>query len=320
MDLLDAGKAGGWGIRKAIDEAGLEMTGTTTQATETTAETTQEPERYTVEGAETNHPPSHPEPSDDEFRGDEGEEPGEQPGEPEQPEQPRRLTVRERLAEEARARAAERQRADQLQALLDQQAALLAQRQQPEQPQTDPYQGPNPDDYPAGRFDPGYMDALVSYQVQQRFEQQQAQMQQAQTVARLQHAEAQFSQQFTDYGAAKEILLLNPAVADNPAIGAAISESSIPAHLVYYLGGNPQVADQIARMHPLQATRAMGMIEMALLQAGQQQTKQVALKPPPAPITPIGTQPAEAPKGTGYRTYAEFVAMREKQEAARGRR
>lgn len=266
-------------------------------------------------------------PTDEEFRGDEGEE-GEQPRD-EQGRFAKGQTLRDRLSAEARERQAAQQRADRLESLLAQQQALLAKQmgiEPPSGPNRDPSAAPNPDDYPAGQFDPGYMQAAMDYRVNQALEQRIQAETHRQTQARLVNAEQQFAASHEDYHEAKAMLLNDPAIAHHPGIGGAIMASAHPAELIYALGSNPNIASNIARMDPVSAAMAIGRIE-AIIEAGMQQRQpadsQPAAKPKqaPAPIRPVGTSspPANADISSA-RTYAEFVAIREAQEKRRNGR
>lgn len=269
---------------------------------------------------------SQQQPSDEEFRGDEGEE------EEAAQQQPRDengrfakgQTLRDRLSAEARERQAAQQRADRLESLLSQQQALLAKQMGVDQSsgQRDPTAAPNPDDYPAGQFDPAYIQAAMDYRVNQALEQRIQAEVHRQTQARLIGAEQQFAAAHEDYLDAKQNLMSDPAVAHHLGIGGAIVASAHPAELIYVLGNNPHVASSIARMDPVSAAMAIGRIE-AIIEASMQQQQApmqpaATPKPTPAPIKPIGASapPANADISSA-RTYAEFVAIREAQEKKR---
>lgn len=264
-------------------------------------------------------------PPDEEFRGDEGEdeEAAEQPRD-EHGRFAKGQTLRDRLSAEARERVAAQQRADRLEALLAQQQELLARQMggdTAQQPQRDPSAPPNPDDYPAGRFDPDYLEAVTNHRVNQALESRIRAEQHRQTQARLIGAEQQFAAAHEDYLDAKQNLMSDPEIAHHPGIGGAIVASSHPAELIYVLGHNPQVASSIARMDPVSAAMAIGRIE-AIVEASMQQPAQrdvqPAPKPAPAPIRPVGTSSPPANMDISQaRTYAEFVAIREAQEKRR---
>lgn len=259
-------------------------------------------------------------PSDEEFRGDEGEE-DEQPRD-EHGRFAKGQTLRDRLSAEARERVAAQQRAERLEMLLAQQQALLAKQMGAEQNagQTprDPTSPPNPDDYPAGRFDPDYIEAVTNHRVNQALEQRIAAEQRRQIQARLISAEQQFAAAHDDYLDAKENLMADPMVAHHPGIGGAIMASAHPAELLYVLGKNQHVASSIARMDPVSAAMAIGRIE-AIVEASMQQPQPVAQRPTaPAPIKPVGASSPPANQDiSSARTYAEFVAIREAQEKRR---
>lgn len=268
---------------------------------------------------------SRQQPSDEEFRGDEGEEEEAEAAQQQPRDENGRFakgqTLRDRLSAEARERQAAQQRADRLESLLSQQQALLAKQMGVDQSsgQHDPTAAPNPDDYPAGQFDPAYIQAAMDYRVNQALEQRIQAEVHRQTQARLISAEQQFAARHEDYHDAKMALLDDPMVAHHPGIGGAITASAHPAELIYVLGNNPQVASSIARMDPVSAAMAIGRIE-AIIEASMQQQQAPApqQRQAPAPIKPIGASapPANADISSA-RTYAEFVAIREAQEKKR---
>jgi len=278
--------------------------------------------------------------AEDDFTGDEGDEDleAQDQGEEheveqeEEDEQPRDdqgrfkskgQTLRDRLAAEARERIAAQQRAERLEYMLAQNQALMAKQMglEPEQPQQPEYGPPNPDNYPAGQFDPKFIEDSTNFRINQALEQREIVEAQRRTQSALLQAEAQFAQAVPDYIEAKQALMENPAIAHNPIIGQAVVSSNRPMELAYILGKNPNVANNIANMPPAAALMALGrveaIIEASLHQGAQQQAPQQA-KQPPAPIKPIRGQTVPSNSEVGQaKTYAEFVAIREAQEKKR---
>lgn len=261
--------------------------------------------------------------AEDEFRGDEGEDDGDDVDvEEEQPRdehgrfRTKGQTLRDRLAAEARERQAERQRADRLEAML---AQVLGANGQPQaQEQQAPIGPPNPDDYPAGQFDPAYIQAAMDFRVEQALEARERQAAHARQQEYLVAAEQQFAQAVPDYIEAKQALLMDPMIANHPGIGQAIMASKNPAPLLYALGKNIEVASNIARMNPIQAAVAIGKVE-AYIESQMQQTTQPAPRQAPAPIKPIGsgTRGAGNSDPLKAQSFAEFKRLREEQESKR---
>lgn len=263
--------------------------------------------------------------AEDEFRGDEGEDEDsdvdaddEQPRDEQGRFKTKGQTLRDRLAAEARERQAERQRADRLEAML---AQVLGANGQPGQEQMQPQAPmgpPNPDDYPAGQFDPAYIQAAMDYRVEQALEARERQAAHARQQEYLVAAEQQFAQSVPDYMEAKQALLMDPMIANHPGIGQAIIASKNPAPLLYALGKNIDVASNIARMNPIQAAVAIGKVE-AYIESQMQQPTQPAPRQAPAPIKPIGsgTRGAGNSDPLKAQSFAEFKRLREEQESAR---
>lgn len=264
--------------------------------------------------------------AEEEFRGDEGEDEGddvdveeEQPRDEKGRFRSQSQMLRERIAAEARERQAERQRADRLEAML---AQVLGANGQPDQAQMQPQAPmgpPNPDDYPAGQFDPAYIQAAMDYRVEQALEARERQAAHARQQEYLVAAEQQFAQAVPDYIEAKQALLMDPMIANHPGIGQAIMASKNPAPLLYALGKNIEVASNIARMNPIQAAVAIGRVEAYIESQLQQQGPQSPARAAPAPIKPIGsgTRGAGNSDPLKAQSFAEFKRLREEQESKR---
>ena len=293
------------------------------EAPQTVAEDGQD--RFPLGQPKRTEPPQDPQQDDDDFQGDEGEDATESAGseDDDQPRdeqgrfKPKGQTLRDRLAAEARERIAATQRAERLEAMLAQ--ALGAQGGQPEQSLPQQSGPPNPDDYPAGQFDPAYIQAAMDYRVETALAQREMQAAHARQQEYLVAAEKQYAQAVPDYLEAKGNLLADPMIANHPGIGQAIVASQRPAELIYALGKNPDVAASIARMPPIQAAMALGKVEAYIESQMQQGQQKPSVKPAPPPIKPIGSGARGAGNSDPLKagSYAEFKRLREEQEAAR---
>lgn len=221
--------------------------------------------------------------------------------------------------EERRERQAALARAEKLERELEQLRATQQQRQ-PE-PQAQRNDGPpDPNQYPAGRFDPDYLEALTEFRIEQRFQAQIAQTEQAKQAATIKQKEAEFRAIHPDYDSARDFILSDPILATHPGIGQAVIHSDSPADVIYYLGTHPEEAYQLARLDPFAAAMRIGAISASLKQPAPPVTPAKPVSNAPAPISPISgagkssafpTDPSEA------RTYAEYVKLREQQIKAR---
>lgn len=240
------------------------------------------------------------------------------------PEKPPR-GVQKRLNELTREKYEERRRADWLEEMLTQiLPRLLPQDQQQDtQSQRNPLEKPDPNQFPAGRYDPDYLEALTDYKVALRFEDQHRQAaqlrQQAELATRQQsfaQQEAEFAKAVPDYQTARESLISIPEIAGHQGIGMAVANAEQPAALIHYLGTHLDEALQIARLDPLGAAMRMGRIEERL---GKSATAEPAtVSNAPAPVRPIkGAAGTFIPKSSAEaRNPDEYARLREKEIAA----
>ena len=214
--------------------------------------------------------------------------------------------------EERRERQRAQERADRLEAEL---AALRNGNYQQESRQL-PNGAPDPDQYPAGRYDPDYLEALTDYKVQVRFEAQREQATLQQRRAAIQEAEIKARETYPDYAEASEEFLTHP-LARVPAFTNIIMDTDNPTDIAYYLGKNPLELDKISDMTPSQAARYIGRIEASLSEKPSASPKKASAAPKPisalsgAKNTSVITDLSQA------KSMAEYNALRDKQLAAK---
>lgn len=107
----------------------------------------------------------------------------------------------------------------------------------------------------------------------------------------------------------------DPTLPITPVIRDVLAECEAPEDVAYYLGKNRQTAVQLSRMNPIQAARAVAMIEHEI-KAARANPPEPKITKAPAPINPVGSVnainkeidkmsqkefEAEMEKRTGYR-------------------
>jgi hypothetical protein len=228
--------------------------------------------------------------------------------------------VQRRIDELTREKYEHARRADKLQSLLEEQ---LTNSRTPQSHETNVESEPNPKDFPGGRYDPDYQDAIANFRIKKELaktidlmnesiEQREQKKVFEQRRMELAKAEKDFSIAHADYVNAKETLLSDPLIANHTGIGEAIVSSDKPVDLIYYLGKHPDEAYAIAQMTPFAAARRLGVLEATILQ------NTVVQKPAssaPDPINPVSgrgnagnTDPSKA------RTMEEYVKLRRAQQ------
>lgn len=86
----------------------------------------------------------------------------------------------------------------------------------------------------------------------------------------------------------------------------AIRASDLGPDIVYHLGQNPETANRITTLAPIDQVRELGKLEALLVQP----KKQTTAPPPPTTVTPTGA----AEKTLETMSFAEYEAFRKKQE------
>lgn len=191
--------------------------------------------------------------------------------------------AQKRIDELTRQKHDERRRADKLANELDE---LRAASSKPAESSKVTASGaPDPDKYPAGKYDPDYLEARQDWQIEQRFKAQDAakhaQAKQG-TIAQLEAAAAEVH---ADYSTAKDEFLAHD-LAKVPAFTELIRDSENPAELAYFLGKNPDELDKIGDMTPAAANRYIGRLEARLTDTPTQANKKTSRAP--TPINPLG--------------------------------
>lgn len=135
-----------------------------------------------------------------------------------------------------------------------------------------------------------YQAALIDYAAQEaerrtldRIREHQTQTQQAQGRSAFEKRQAEFQSAMPDYRAK---VLENPTLPISSAMVEVIVESEQGPAIAYYLAENRDLAEQIARLPPVQAARAIGRIEARLeanRPAAASQAPPVSKAPPPPP-------------------------------------
>jgi hypothetical protein len=211
--------------------------------------------------------------------------------------------AQKRIDELTRQKHDERRRADKLANELDDLRA--AQNKQPAQ--AAPTGAPDPDKYPAGRYDPDYLEARQDWQIEQRFQRESAARQSQAKESTITQLESTIKETKTDYDSVKADFFTHD-LASVPAFMDLVKDSDNPAELVYFLGKNPEEIDKIGTMTPAQATRYIGRLE-ARIESNTPTPATKKVSAAPKPITPVGSaKGSNANKQPENMTMEEFVA------------
>ena len=123
--------------------------------------------------------------------------------------------------------------------------------------------------------------------------------------------EADFSKDAEDY----HEVVTNPDLSINQTMADVAMEMDNGPEVLYYLGKNPALADEISRLPALSAARELGRIEAKIL--NKPATEKVSKAPAPTPkLTAVESTIKKAPEDM---TQKEFNNWRRKQIANRGR-
>jgi hypothetical protein len=168
---------------------------------------------------------------------------------------------------------------------------MMAQQQQMGQPQEQPEAPAEPQAPSVEQFDDydQYVGAVAQYNAQmalreenKRIQAEQAEQQKQQQMAQIaqnyQQKESEARSEFEDY----DEVVRNPNLPINTVMAQVIQRSDVGPQVAYYLGKNPQVADQISKLSPLDAVKQLAVIETNL-------SKEPDVAPPPKPVEPVST-------------------------------
>lgn len=98
------------------------------------------------------------------------------------------------------------------------------------------------------------------------------------------------------------------------AFSEAVLDSDIPHKILHHLGTNPEEAERILALKPIQQARAIGQLEAQLREKPAPETP-VSKAPPP--VKPVGSRSPVA-KSPNDMTMEEYVKYRQKQMEGRG--
>lgn len=209
----------------------------------------------------------------------------------------------------------ERQRAQERADRLEQELHSMRNGTQQQQPKALPNGAPDPDQFPAGRYDPDYLEALTDFKVQQRFDAQNEQATIHERRASLQQAEAKARETYADYDMASEEFLTHP-LAKVSAFTNLVLESDNPTDIAYYLGKNPAELDKISDMTASQAARYIGRIEGLLAeQTSEAVVKKASSAPKPISALSGARNSSVITDLSQAKSMAEYNALRDKQLA-----
>ena len=133
-----------------------------------------------------------------------------------------------------------------------------------------------------------------------------------QKIATLNEKINQGYQKYSDF----EEVAMNETVPITPMVRDILADFDNPHDIAYYLGKNRMEAIQIARMTPIQATRAIAKIEVEIARLGNPTSGPPRIPSAPPPIKPVGSM-GSIQKDPDKMTQREFEEYRKAQGARR---
>lgn len=169
--------------------------------------------------------------------------------------------------------------------------ALMAERQK-EAPPVHESRAPDPSEYPGGKFDPDYIEALTEYRVNEALQKhrmtEQQRIEQEKLATRRQEIDAKeraFVKLNPDYF--DSVAALSSILPANRGMLSAVMESDDPPGVAYYLSKNIEEAEKISKLSATKAAIAIGKIEDKVKDKPEPKPK----TPPPTHIKPSGNAP-----------------------------
>lgn len=224
--------------------------------------------------------------------------------------------VQKRIDEVTRQKHEAQRKYDQAQAdaaALRREIEQLKSNQPKPEAKTLPNGAPDPDKYPAGRYDPDYLEALTDYKVELRFQGQQKLTEAEKQQQRVAVLEEKARESYPDYADATQKLFTHP-LTKVEAFRDIVMDAENPAELSYFLGKNPDELDKISQMTPTQAIRYVGRLEAKIAATPSQETEIKPVSSAPKPIAPLVSAKSTAvTKDPAKMTMAEYAEYRRNQ-------
>lgn len=164
-----------------------------------------------------------------------------------------------------------------------------------------------------------YVDALTDWKVQKKAKEWEAEQvrrnAENETKGKIQRLidrlDTEGMKKYADF----EDVARDPSLPITPVIRDVLAECEAPEDVAYYLGKNRQTAVQLSRMNPIQAARAVAMIESEIKVARANPPAHPVTKAPP-PINPLGSANSSS-KELGKMSQKEFESEMEKRTGYR---
>jgi hypothetical protein len=205
--------------------------------------------------------------------------------------------VQKRLDELTREKYDAQRRADAMQAQLDRAMAMLEQSRggkAPEPAPVDVNAPPDPERYPEGELDRGYLRDMARHEARQELAMFQAEQERQRTVADIRTREDAARAKYADYNEVVSGERLAPLLQGNPGVVEILATHEQGPDLAYYLGSHPEELQALARMRPAHAAVRLGQLISTLTPQEPPATPRPVSKAP-APISPLrgsGAAPA----------------------------
>lgn len=172
---------------------------------------------------------------------------------------------------------------------------------------------PDPNNYPAGKYDADYLEALTDWKVNDLFEKQQKAVIMQQNKSKHSLTEKEVAKKYGDFEDAKDAFR-DHNLSSVAVFNEILDDTDNRAEIEYYLGKNPKELDKLSDMTASQAMRYIGRIESIIESKSLAATKKTAPNAPD-PITPLsGTRSSAVNKDPADMTMDEYAAWRKQKK------
>lgn len=167
---------------------------------------------------------------------------------------------------------------------------------------------PDPNKYPAGRYDPDYWEAIAEYKASAQLEQHKQTIAIQEKQRYIVAMEQKARDNHADYDVVVTDVMRHP-VSQQQWFRDVLLDSDSPTEITYFLGKNQEELNKISQMSPTQAMRYIGRIEEKLESPPATPAKPVTAAP--SPITPLGSaRSSTASKDPEKMTMEEYAKWR----------
>jgi len=171
---------------------------------------------------------------------------------------------------------------------------------------------PDPEQFPAGKYDPDYQEAVADFKAKVAVDNYKKSVSNKEKERAITALAVESQKAHDDYDEAIGDFKDHP-LSSVPAFNDLLMETDNPIELAYYLGKNTDDLDKLSNMSLAQAARYIGKIE-AQMNSSNKTPPKAHISNAPAPLEPLKAAASKSTKDPEKMTMAEYAAYRKSQK------